>query len=180
MLCNCPQAQEHFLKIFQYAKKVSFSPDYPLLVTQLLRVNPDRAKDFSLMLIRNIDGPIVDIMTLVNTFMRANDIKNTTNILLEYLKNRGDREEDGELQTKVLEINLMAMPRVADAIMESAEYNFTHYDRLKIAQLCERAQLYQRALEHYTELEDIKRILVPPAHTDELLVGLTSSCVCAG
>jgi clathrin heavy chain len=32
-------------------------------------------------------------------------------------------------------------------------------DRLKIAQLCERAQLYQRALEHYTDLQDIKRVL---------------------
>ena len=43
--------------------------------------------------------------------------------------------------------------------MESEEYRFTHYDRLKIAQLCERAQLYQRALEHYTDLVDIKRVL---------------------
>lgn len=37
---------------------------------------------------------------------------------------------------------------------------FTFFpDRLKIAQLCERAQLYQRALEHYTDLQDIKRVL---------------------
>lgn len=49
--------------------------------------------------------------------------------------------------------------QVADAIFESEEYKFTHYDRLRIAQLCERAQLFQRALEHYTELEDIKRVL---------------------
>lgn len=83
----------------------------------------------------------------------------TTNILLEYLKPRGDREEDGLLQTRLLEINLLATPQVADAIMESEEYKFTHYDRLKIAQLCERAQLYQRALEHYTDLQDIKRVL---------------------
>ena len=37
--------------------------------------------------------------------------------------------------------------------------SFSPPDRLKIAQLCERAQLYQRALEHYTDLQDIKRVL---------------------
>jgi hypothetical protein len=33
--------------------------------------------------------------------------------------------------------------------MESEEFKFTHYDKLLIAQLCERASLFQRALEHY-------------------------------
>ncbi len=96
---------------------------------------------------------------LFSCFSLSSSPSSTTNILLEYLKPRGDREEDGLLQTRLLEINLLATPQVADAIMESEEYKFTHYDRLKIAQLCERAQLYQRALEHYTDLQDIKRVL---------------------
>jgi len=158
-------AAEHFQKIFRYAKQQNFQPDYPLLVQQLIRVNPIRAKDFGLQLIRNEEGPIVDIDTLVQTFLSANDVKNTTNILLEYLRTRGDREEDAALQTKLLEINLLAMPQVADAILESDDYKFTHYDRHKIAQLCERAQLYQRALEHYSDLEDIKRVLSNAAPT---------------
>lgn len=37
---------------------------------------------------------------------------------------------------------------------------FTHYDRGHIAQLCEKAGLLQRALEHYTDLYDIKRAVV--------------------
>jgi clathrin heavy chain len=37
---------------------------------------------------------------------------------------------------------------------------FTHYDRPHIAQLCEKAGLLQRALEHYTDLYDIKRTVV--------------------
>lgn len=37
---------------------------------------------------------------------------------------------------------------------------FTHYDRPHIAQLCEKAGLLQRALEHYTDLYDIKRAVV--------------------
>jgi hypothetical protein len=37
---------------------------------------------------------------------------------------------------------------------------FTHYDRPHIASLCEKAGLLQRALEHYTDLYDIKRAVV--------------------
>lgn len=37
---------------------------------------------------------------------------------------------------------------------------FTHYDRAHIAQLCEKAGLLQRALEHYTDIYDIKRAIV--------------------
>lgn len=37
---------------------------------------------------------------------------------------------------------------------------FTHYDRAYIATLCENAGLYQRALEHYTDIFDIKRAIV--------------------
>jgi clathrin heavy chain len=151
------KALEHFRNILAYATRVSFTPDYPILVSQLARVNGDRAKDFALLLIQ--EGGKLDINQTVDSFMQLGDVKNTTNILLEYLKPRGDLEEDGYLQTRLLEINLMATPQVADAIMESEEYTFTHYDRLKIAQLCERAQLYQRALEHYTDLVDIKRVL---------------------
>ena len=37
---------------------------------------------------------------------------------------------------------------------------FTHYDKAHVAQLCEKAGLLQRALEHYTDLYDIKRAVV--------------------
>eukprot|EP00463_Aulacantha_scolymantha_P001957 TRINITY_DN259_c0_g1_i3.p2 TRINITY_DN259_c0_g1~~TRINITY_DN259_c0_g1_i3.p2 ORF type:complete len:111 (+),score=25.62 TRINITY_DN259_c0_g1_i3:51-383(+) len=75
----------------------------------------------------------------------------------EYLKPRGDLEEDGPLQTKLFEINLLQVPKVANAIFASEEYNFTHYNKQKIGQLCEQVRLYQRALEHYTDLVQIKR-----------------------
>ena len=156
------KATEHFKNILAYAARVNFNPDYPILIQQLARVNGDRAKDFALLLLSPQESggaPKLEINSTVDTFMHMGDVKNTTNILLEYLKPRGDREEDALLQTRLLEINLLATPQVADAIMESEEYRFSHYDRLKIAQLCERAQLFQRALEHYTDLQDIKRVL---------------------
>ena len=45
---------------------------------------------------------------------------------------------------------------------------FSHYDRAHIASLCEKAGLLQRALEHYTDLYDIKRAVV---HTHLLNAG---------
>ena len=59
---------------------------------------------------------------------------------------------------QLLEINLVTNPAVADAIL--ANNMLTHYDRPRIAQLCEKAQLYMRALQHYTDLPDIKRVIV--------------------
>lgn len=47
--------------------------------------------------------------------------------------------------TQVLEINLVTFPNVADAIL--ANGMFSHYDRPRIAQLCEKAGLYVRALQ---------------------------------
>lgn len=41
---------------------------------------------------------------------------------------------------------------------------FHHYDRATIGQLCEKAGLLQRALEHFTDLYDIKRTVVHTQH----------------
>lgn len=62
--------------------------------------------------------------------------------------------------------------QVADAIL--GNQMFTHYDRAHIAQLCEKAGLLQRALEHYTDLFDIKRAVV---HT-HLLNPEVCTCRC--
>ena len=47
---------------------------------------------------------------------------------------------------------------MADAILQNAM--FTHYDRQYVAKLCESCGLSQRALEHYTDTDDIKRSLL--------------------
>ena len=52
-------------------------------------------------------------------------------------------------------MNLLSAPQVADAIL--ANRMFSHYDRATVGQLCEKAGLWQRALEHFTDLYDIKR-----------------------
>jgi clathrin heavy chain len=79
---------------------------------------------------------------------------------LEALK--GDNESQSHLQTRLLEMNLLSNPAVADAILGNKMFN--HYDRAAIGQLCEKAGLLQRALEHFTDLYDIKRTVVHTQH----------------
>lgn len=62
------------------------------------------------------------------------------------------------LNTMCLLMCAYALFQVADAIL--GNQMFTHYDRAHVAQLCEKAGLLQRALEHYTDLYDIKRAVV--------------------
>lgn len=115
--------------------------------------------------------------------MEYNLIQQCTSFLLDALKN--NRPMEGPLQTRLLEMNLVHAPQVsflsslcvfqtqafpleaawkcaclqvADAIL--GNQMFTHYDRAHVAQLCEKAGLLQRALEHYTDLYDIKRAVV--------------------
>lgn len=76
--------------------------------------------------------------------MEANMIQQCTAFLLDALKN--NRPSEGPLQTRLLEMNLMHAPQVADAIM--GNQMFTHYDRPHVAQLCEKAGLLQRVCTH--------------------------------
>jgi clathrin heavy chain len=67
-------------------------------------------------------------------------IQQATAFLLDALKE--NKPEQGHLQTRLLEMNLLKAPQVADAILGNDM--FSHYDKPKIAQLCENAGLYQR------------------------------------
>uniref|UniRef100_A0A804LHI5 Clathrin heavy chain 2 n=1 Tax=Zea mays TaxID=4577 RepID=A0A804LHI5_MAIZE len=101
-------------------------------------------------------GCPVDYNTITDLFLQRNMIREATTFLLDVLK--PNLPEHAFIQTKVLEINLVTYPKVVDAIL--ANGMFSHYDRPRIAQLCEKAGLYLRALQHYSELPDIKRAIV--------------------
>lgn len=51
---------------------------------------------------------------------------------------------------------------MADAILGNQMFHY--YDRALVGQLCEKAGLLQRALEHFTDLYDIKRTVVHTQH----------------
>lgn len=154
---NCFIARGEFDKIVAYAIQTNYRCDYTFMLQNLVRSNPQGALDFAQKLATAENGPLVDISSVVDIFMQVNRIQETTAFLLEALKN--NRSEEGQLQTRLLEINLLGgSPQVADAILSNSM--FTHYDKPRIAALCEKAGLFQRALEHYTELPDLKRVIV--------------------
>ncbi|GAV05648.1 hypothetical protein RvY_15748 [Ramazzottius varieornatus] len=152
---QCFAETGQFQKIVLYAKKVGYNPDYIFILRQIMRTNPEQGAAFAKLLVQD-DEPLADINQIVDVFMEQNMVQQCTQFLLEALKN--NRPSEGPLQTRLLEMNLLAAPQVADAIL--GNQMFSHYDRAHIAQLCEKSGLLQRALEHYTDLYDIKRAIV--------------------
>ncbi|KAF3660335.1 Clathrin heavy chain 1 [Capsicum annuum] len=168
--------RREFDKILIYSKQVGYTPDYLFLLQTILRSDPQEAlEDLQKSggapsstklgcsyehVPRFMELPCSPIEQAALAFslwsFHRNMIREATAFLLDVLK--PNLPEHGYLQTKVLEINLVTFPNVADAIL--ANGMFSHYDRPRIAQLCEKAGLYIRALQHYSELPDIKRVIV--------------------
>jgi clathrin heavy chain len=144
-----------FQKIILYAQKVNYTPDYIFLLRCIMRMNPEQGLQFAQSL-TNGEERLADLNQIVDVFMEYNLIQQCTSFLLDVLKN--NRESEGHLQTRLLEMNLMSAPQVADAIISNKMLTF--YDKSHIAQMCEKAGLLQRALENYTDIYDIKRAVV--------------------
>ncbi|KAJ1507724.1 hypothetical protein HMI54_001426 [Coelomomyces lativittatus] len=152
---QCFAETGQFDNIVLYSKKVRHTPDYMLIFQSILRSQPDKGVEFANKLLQS-DPPLASLEHIVDVFLSFNLIQQVTALLLESLKE--NRPEQSALQTKLLEINLIHAPQVADAIL--GNQLFTHYDRAVVAKLCEKAGLFQRALEHYTDIFDIKRAIV--------------------
>ncbi|GMS88450.1 hypothetical protein PENTCL1PPCAC_10625, partial [Pristionchus entomophagus] len=158
---QCFAETGQFDKIIMYAKRVGFEPDYLFQLRAVLRSNPEMGAKFAQMLVtEGGEEPLADINQIIDCFMEVQAIQPCTSFLLEVLK--GNKESEGHLQTRLLEMNLLVAPQVADAILSNKM--FSYYDRASIGQMCEKAGLLQRALEHFTDLYDIKRTVVHTAH----------------
>ncbi|RKP29280.1 clathrin heavy chain [Metschnikowia bicuspidata] len=152
---SCLAELDQFDKILPYCQKVGYQPDYTNLIQNLVRVNPDKASEFAKLLLANGEVQL-NVESVADLFFLQNFIQQGTAFLLDALKN--DSPAEGHLQTKLLETNLMHAPQVADAIL--GNQMFSHYDKPSIGKLCERSGLFQRALEHYDDIKDIKRVIV--------------------
>ena len=130
-----------FDKMAQYCAAVGYKPDYMYMLQSLMMSNPPGAVKLAQQM-SQMTPPPVDMGNIADLFLQRNMIREATSILLDLLKE--DDPEQASLQTKVLEINLVTYPNVADAIM--AQGKLTHYDKPRIAQLCEKAGLYVRAM----------------------------------
>ena len=152
----CLAETGQFDKIVPYAAQAGYSPDYAALLQHIVRVNPDQGAEFATQLANTEGGSLVDVDRVVDVFMSQNMIQQATAFLLDALKD--NRPDQGHLQTRLLEMNLLNAPQVADAILGNEM--FTHFDKPRVASLCEKAGLQQRALELYESPADIKRVVV--------------------
>lgn len=150
-----------FEKILPYAQQAGYQPDYIQLLQSIVRVNPERGAEFATQLANDPSGALVNVDRVVDVFLAQNMVQQATAFLLDALKE--NKPEQGHLQTRLLEMNLINAPQVADAILGNEM--FSYYDKPRIAQLCENAGLYQRALENTDDPAVIKRNIV---RTDKL------------
>ena len=175
-----------FASLAAVASASGEKPDYMALLQRLMMDNGDAAVSLAKAVIKQ-PGSGVEVGAVADLFLQRNMVREATAFLLDALAE--DKPEHDKLQTKVgeregwggergetkrkqkkkrslsssqpsqlLEINLVTNPQVADAILASGQ--LTHYDRPRIAQLAEKAGLYMRALQHYTDLADIRRAVV--------------------
>jgi clathrin heavy chain len=141
-----------FQKALTYCDKVGYDADYLDMFKKLVQSSLDESVKFAISKYKK--G--LDPNTIIDIYTQQSKIKQATQYLLGILQ--GDKEEDGALQTKLFEINLLYSPvQVAESIFKQQMYN--HYDRNQVAFLCEKAKLYTRALENFSSMDDLKRIM---------------------
>ncbi|CAD6503888.1 BgTH12-05632 [Blumeria graminis f. sp. triticale] len=160
-----------FEKILPYSAQVGYQCDYIVLLQNIVRINPEKGAEFATQILNNENGSSVDIERVVDVFQSQGMVQPATAFLLDALKE--NKPEQGQLQTRLLEMNLINAPQVADAII--GNNMFSHFDRSRIANLCEQAGLLQRALELFDDPESIKRVVVnivaTPTFSQEWLIG---------
>ena len=138
-------------KVRAYCAQTGISPDYMSMIRQLAGSNIDSA-----LTVAKQAGKNVDINTVADIFLGQHNLQAATAYLLEVLKE--NLPEQGHLQTKLLELNIIQAPQVAETIFQTDL--FSNYDKVKIAQLCEQAEMFQRAIENYSNINDIRRVLI--------------------
>ena len=150
-----------FEEILPYSRQAGYQPDFVGLLQNILRLNSEQGAAFATQLANEEGGSLIDADRVVDIFMSQNMVQQATAFLLDALKE--NKPEQAQLQTRLLEMNLINAPQVADAILGNEM--FSYYDKPRISKLCENAQLYQRALENTDDPAAIKRIIV---QTDKL------------
>jgi len=131
-----------FAELSQYASQSGAAPNYVALLQKLMMDSPDAAVSLAKQVVKQ-PGSGVEVGAAADLFLQRNMVREATAFLLDALS--GDDASQSALQTKLLEINLVTAPQVADAIMAAG--TLTHYDRPRVAQLAEKAGLYMRALQ---------------------------------
>lgn len=150
-------------KVALYAKKVGMNVSHRQLVDIAAQYNSQAALDIA----NNSANALVladperkqqsleEVSQMIDMFLSKGMLGEATTYAMENLRDIDDAE--GHMQTKVLKACLTNSPAVADGILSQDIWH--RFDSFTIAMLCERAGLFQHALEHYTDLSDVKRVI---------------------
>ena len=118
----------------------------------MIRNDPQGALSFAKALTKSNK---ISFNAAAEIFLNANALNELTSYSLDYMPNTPD---NSNWQTLIVELNLKSNPSVAETIFQTGK--FTHFNKQRIAPLCEQKGLYLRALENYQDVKDIKRILL--------------------
>ena len=146
--------KQQWAGIIKYVKSEdSWNPDWTELLDKVCQACPHNhqgVSDLAELVAQDADIADLDHNRVIEMFMAKSAFRPATGYLLEVLKE--DKPEQAQLQTRLLEINLMySPPTVANEILTRGIVS--HYDALKVAELCEQAKLHQRALENYNKVQ---------------------------
>ncbi len=150
-----------FDQIIPYCKKTGYQPNFLNIMKKILDAGlTEKAVEFGKMVCNRGEGgkgtPAVPLAAVFDLFMQYNKVAELTQIMVDALE--GNKPEDGPLQTKLLELCISRDPTLATSIFQRRQ--FTYYDKPKIGHLCENMGMLGYALENYTELADIRRVIV--------------------
>eukprot|EP01022_Parablepharisma_sp_SALTPOND_P000326 TRINITY_DN1014_c0_g1_i1.p1 TRINITY_DN1014_c0_g1~~TRINITY_DN1014_c0_g1_i1.p1 ORF type:complete len:1806 (+),score=251.50 TRINITY_DN1014_c0_g1_i1:3065-8482(+) len=150
-----------FDQIKAYCSRTGHQPNFLKILKSVLDSGlPERAVELGKMVCNRGEGgkgtPAVPLATVFDLFLQYNRVAELTQIMVDALE--CNKPEDGPLQTKLLELCLSRDPNLAVSILQ--RHQLTYYDKPKIGRLCEQIGLLGYALENYTELSDIRRVIV--------------------
>ena len=140
-------------KAVDYCRRVEYSPDWRVVLANFIRVNAADAVNLALMLHNELAAaPVLDPIEVVDMFLPGQNIRPATKFIIDVIQGPRVGSLSSALQTKLLEINLKHSPaEVAERIF--ALPYITAYDPVIVAPLCERAGLFQFALECYRRIQ---------------------------
>lgn len=140
-------------KAVEYCRRVEYNPDWRVVLQNFIRVNATDAVNLAIMLHNELsDKPVLDPIEVVDMFLPGQNIRPATKFIVDVIQGPRVGTYGPSLQTKLLEINLKHSPAdVAERIF-GLPY-ITEYDPVVIAPLCERAGLFQHALECYRRIQ---------------------------
>ena len=126
-----------------------YDPDWKAIVLQCIVTDPAGAAIFASLLVDKVTT--TDPLQIAQLFIEKNHYRECTDYLTRILKSNNVSQAD--LQTRLFEISLLHSPAQAvETLFTSGNGNgvkYTHFDSLKIGDLCEKAGLFQRALKLY-------------------------------